>query len=362
MTTEQLKYIRIKGFKSIKDCELTLGDINIFIGSNGAGKSNFISIFRLLQNVIEKNLQNFVAENGGANALLYNGRKATEKIEIEFFFGNNSYDFILAPNDNDRLYFKYEGVGYDGTFYNRTMLGVGHPESVWDKVKRNEICGYVQPVLRRQRWRVYHFHDTSKNARVKQSCKITNNAELLYDAGNLSAFLFRLKTEYPNSYMDIVEVVRLIAPYFQDFYFEPRPFNDDTILRWKQKGCDDVFNANQFSDGTLRFVCLATLFLQPTELQPASIILDEPELGLHPFAISLLAELMRKAAVNKQVIAATQSVELLNEFAPENIVVVDRDENSSVFNKFTEEDLKDWLNDDYSLGDLWKKNILGGRP
>jgi len=182
---------------------------------------------------------------------------------------------------------------------------------------------------------------------------------LLSDARNIAAYLFRLKNEFPNEYKRIVETVKFIAPYFKDFYLETN-VNDDIILRWKQYGCDDIFNANQLSDGTLRFICLATLLLQPTQLQPNTIIIDEPELGLHPYAIALLAEMIKAVANTKQVIISTQSVELLNEFAINDVIVVDRDEEGSHFNRYTEEELEHWL-DDYSLGELWKSNIIGGR-
>lgn len=363
MNSQQIKRIKIKGFKSIKDCDLTLTNINLLIGSNGAGKSNFISMFKLLQNIIEKTLQKYVGVSGGANALMFNGRKCTENIQAEFFFGSNSYAFSLVPTDENSFIFESEHFNYDGYWKNNSYIGGGYTESRWDKGAYNKIDRYIQPILQNEKWRVYHFHDTGASARVKQTHKITNNAELQYDAGNLAALLLRLKQEYPLNYMQIVESIKMIAPYFYDFYLEQSNGTDDIILRWKQVGSDDVFNANQFSDGTLRFICLATLFLQPANLQPETIVVDEPELGLHPYAITLLSEIIKKTATKKQIILSTQSVDLLNEFAANQVIVVDRDEvNGTKFTKYSEEELKDWLSDDYSMGDLWKKNIIGGRP
>lgn len=363
MNNQQIKKIRIKGFKSIKECELKLSNINLLIGSNGAGKSNFISVFKMLQNIIEKTLQKYVGVSGGANALMYNGRKYTENVQIEFFFGDNSYDFVLTPTDENNFIFESEHFNYDGYWKHNSYVGGGYPESRWDRGAYNKIDQYIKPILQHEKWRVYHFHDTSASARVKQTHKIANNVELLYDAGNLAAFLFRLKKEYPTSYMQILESIKMIAPYFKDFYLEPSINSDDIILRWQQIGSDDTFNANQFSDGTLRFICLATLFLQPSELQPETIIVDEPELGLHPYAITLLSEIIKKTSTKKQVILSTQSVDLLNEFSANQIIVVDRNEQQgTTFTKYSEEELKDWITDDYSMGDLWKKNIIGGRP
>lgn len=357
----QLSKIRITGFKSVKECELKFNKINVLIGSNGAGKSNFISAFTLLQNVLFKNLQVYVAQSG-INSLYYNGRKETEEIEIEVFFDNNSYGFVLIPTDDNRLIFKKEYFGYYGRFDTQSTVGSGHVESKWEIGTDNKIQDYVVPILSKQNWRVYHFHDTGRHAKVKLEHNIANNKVLLYDAANLGAFLYRLKNHYNSNYEEIIRTIQLIAPYFDDFELEPKEGNEDLIvLRWKQRGCEDIFNISQLSDGTLRFICLATLLLQPHELQPETIIVDEPELGLHPYAITIFAEMVRQLSNEKQIIISTQSVELLNEFEVEDIIVVDRDDSGSVFKRLEEEELKDWLDNDYALGDLWKKNILGGR-
>ena len=174
-------------------------------------------------------------------------------------------------------------------------------------------------------------------------------------------FLNRGKN-YTKNYEEIIKTIQLIAPYFLDFVLKPQEGNEEQIiLKWQQKGCEDIFNASQLSDGTLRFICLATLLLQPHELQPATIIVDEPELGLHPYAITIFAEMVRELSAEKQIIISTQSVELLNEFDVEDVVVVDRGENGSEFRRLDAEALEIWLKEDYALGDLWKKNILGGR-
>lgn len=358
---DQLSKIKISGFKSIKECTVNFGKINVLIGSNGAGKSNFISAFSLLQNVLTQNLQLTVAQSG-INSLFYNGRKETEEIAFEVFFGDNSYGFNLIPTDDNRVAFKKEYFGYHGSFYNESCVSTGHSEALWQTGVHNGIDNYVKPILEKQNWRVYHFHDTGRAAKVKQEHNISNNKVLQFDAGNLAAFLYRLKNNYESSYNEIIRTIRLIAPYFDDFILDPQEGNkEQIILKWAQKGCDDVFNASQFSDGTLRFICLAALLLQPRELQPATIIVDEPELGLHPYAIEILTEMVKQLSEEKQIIISTQSVELLNEFDADDVIVVDRSENGSVFNRLDGKDLEVWLEEDYSLGELWKKNILGGR-
>ena len=355
----QISRIHIAGYKTIKNCDLELNRINVLIGSNGAGKSNFISAFSLLQNVLSKNLQ-VSASQSGINSLFYNGRKTTEEIAFEVFFGENSYGFNLIPTDDNRLIFKDEY--FCDSFGNIGSVAKGFSESKWEKGTGNTIDHYVIPILEKQSWRVYHFHDTGRSARVKQEHNISNNKALLFDAANLAAFLYRLKHHYQKSYQEIVQTVRLIAPYFDDFMLEPQEGNQEQIiLKWHQKGCEDVFNASQLSDGTLRFICLATLLLQPAELQPETIIVDEPELGLHPYAITIFAEIVKQISNKKQVIISTQSVELLNEFDVSDVIVVDRCENGSEFKRLDESELELWLENDYALGELWQKNILGGR-
>lgn len=350
----QLSHVRIQGFKSIQNCDITLGRINVLIGSNGAGKSNFISVFDFLQSITSGSLQ-LAASRAGINSLFYNGRKVTDEISMEFFFDDRSYGFELIPTDDNRLIFQKEYFKFYGAKEGITDLSSGHSESHWKSA--NDFLD-----VNRLNWRVYHFHDTSRSAKVKQAHNISNNRVLLWDASNLAAFLYRLQQNYPASYREIIETIRLIAPYFDDFVLAPQEGNDEQIiLKWQQRGSEDVFNASQLSDGTLRFICLTALMLQPSALQPDTIIIDEPELGLHPYAITVFAEMAKQVSLEKQVIISTQSAELLNEFDIQDVMVVDRGVNGSEFKRLNEEELRIWLENDYALGDLWQKNLLGGR-
>lgn len=357
----QLTRVDIKGFKSIRESNILLGPINVLIGSNGAGKSNFISVFTLLAEILRQNLSVYAAQSG-IPSLFYNGIKETDEIEICFHFGNNGYGFVLVPTDDHRIIFKKEYFRYHGNFDNESNIGRGHQESQWEQGASNGIDNYVQPILARESWRVYHFHDTGSKARVKQTCNVASNDVLQRDAGNLSAFLYRLREVFPQNYRNILNAVRSIAPFFDDFELKPNETNPELIaLKWRKRGCDDIFMASQLSDGTLRFICMATLLLQPEELQPATIIIDEPELGLHPYAITIFSELVHAAAQNKQLILSTQSVELLNQFDAEDVIVVEGGENGTEFKRLDPDALQIWLDEDYSLGDLWNKNLLGGR-
>ena len=357
----QLTQLDIYGFKSIRKCSIALRPINVLIGSNGAGKSNFISALTLLDNVLKRNLAVYAAQSG-IPSLFYNGMKTTDEIEMRFHFGDNAYGFVLIPTDDNRLIFKKEFFCHHGEFDNESNIGRGNQESNWKAGASNGMDAYVQPILARESWRVYHFHDTGRTAKVKQVCNVASNDSLQRDAGNLAAFLYRLREVFPANYRDILNAIRTIAPFFDDFELRPNDANPELIaLKWKKKGCEDIFTASQLSDGTLRFICMATLLLQPEELQPATIIIDEPELGLHPYAITIFSELVHSVAQRKQLILSTQSVELLNEFDAEDVLVVEGGENGTEFKRLDVNALQRWLDEDYSLGDLWNKNLLGGR-
>lgn len=363
----KLDSITIKGYKSIQDLEnFKLTNLNILLGANGAGKSNFISVFKLLAQMYEQNLQTYVQTSGGPDALLHYGRKKTQQIDMAFYFASNGYEFSLKPTLDNRLIFKDEKLhftgsyrAYDGSprFPSWDIIKSGHDEAIL-KSSTHKYAEYIKPAI--ASWRIYHFHDTSDTALVKLIHSARDNLKLKTDAANLAAFLMRLQLVYPESYQQIINTVRLVAPFFADFV--QREDEANVQLEWFEKGNPDTpFKAHVLSDGTLRFICLATLLLQPFNLMNDTVLIDEPELGLHPYALTVLASLIKRAAEKKQLIISTQSVELINHFSADAIVIVDRVDDASTFKRLDEEQLKDWL-EDYSLGELWQQNILGGRP
>ncbi|MBE0436896.1 MAG: AAA family ATPase [Methylomicrobium sp.] len=363
----RLNRISIKGYKSVKNLEnFDLTNLNILLGANGAGKSNFISVFKFLANMYERNLQDYVQTNGGPDALLHYGRKKTKSIHMEFYFAQNGYEFSLKPTLDNRLIFASEILCFTD-YYIGPDDHPRYPSSITIQSGDNEAslknsshkyAQYIKPAI--ESWRVYHFHDTSDTATVKQIHSTTDNLKLKTDAANLAAFLMRLKRVYPENYQQIVSTIRLVAPFFADFVH--REDADNVQLEWFEQGNPDTpFKAHVLSDGTLRFICLATLLLQPFRLMSDTVLIDEPELGLHPYALAILADLIKRASEQKQLIISTQSVELIEYFSANDIIVVDRVNDASTFKRLNEENLKDWL-EDYSLGELWKQNIIGGRP
>ena len=355
----QLSRILIKGFKSIKECELDMKNINVLIGANGAGKSNFISIFEMLGRVLARELS-FYVQRKGVNPLLYSGKEITSSITAKFDYGALAYYFDLEWTEQDSLYFREEQVNVNGI---DILSEGGHSESRAISAIRNAGVHIAIPQnILIPNWRVYQFHNTSPSSRIKAENNVADCETLLHDASNLAAFLYRLQENYSASYKKILRAIQRIAPYIKDFELKPKEQNNEQIiLRWKQKDYDGILTPSQLSDGTLRFICLATLLLQPEKLQPSIIVIDEPELGLHPYAMSLFAELVKKTAQRKQIILATQSAELLDHFEVEDVIVVDRTINGSEFKRLDAVKLTAWLDDDYSLGELWNKNLFGGR-
>lgn len=353
-----LRKVKIEGFKSIESAELMLGDLNVVIGANGSGKSNLIGVFRLLERVLSHNLQRYVASQ--PERFLHHGRKRTPALALDFAFAQNAYGFKLVAHQ-DTLIFDNERVEYSGHWNYAEPIAVGHQESKLEeaaRVAKNKIPQYVFPQVRNLV--VYHFHDTSDASAAKQACDVADNQTLRPDAGNLAAYLYLLQQNNPTQFRQIEEHIRIVAPFFDRFDLIPMRLNESKIkLEWRQKGSDAYFDAYALSDGTLRFICLATLLLQPSP--PALILLDEPELGLHPFAIRILAEMLTAATERAQVVLATQSVTLLNHFAAQDVIVATNDGAKTTFVRLDDAHLAQWA-DDYSLGEMWEKNLLGGRP
>ena len=361
-----LESISIKGFKSIRDVEVELRDINVLIGANGSGKSNFIEVLEFLQAINAGNLQRYVARAGGADRLLHFGSKTTEMIEIEIRFQSprDVFGIDLLTTDGDSLEIEVRRASIppasqrNGSENGNSLLrsdSKGMDDSLGTRFDKQ-----IRKLL--DTWRVYHFHDTSRSAPMKKTAKLHDNRYLRPDGSNLAAFLYLLREKHEFEYGFIQKTVRMVAPFFDEFVLEPMALNPDTIrLEWKHKGTDAYFDASSLSDGTLRFIALATLLQQPKELRPSVILLDEPELGMHPLGITLLAAMVNSASVDTQVILATQSPRLLDYFEPEEVVVADRVDGGTEFTRFTSEELAVWLKR-YSIGELWEKNDLGGRP
>ena len=370
---DSLKSITVRGFRSIKEATLEFRPLNVLIGANGAGKSNLISFFKMMNELTAGRLQQYIAATGRATANLYFGPKVTLQMEAELNFtaknAVDTYRMRLFHAANDSLIFAEEHLSFLTTGHTKPKvvnLGAGHEETLLGNTasKGEETAKKTATIFldMLNRCRVFHFHDTGPTARVRQYCYIGDDRWLMPDAGNLAAVLYRLQLQNETAYRRIVATIKQVAPFFDDFVLEPAGRGkNDIILNWRHRQSDLVFGPHQLSDGTLRAICLIGLLMQPGEELPSLIIVDEPELGLHPYALNVIASLFRSASHHAQILLSTQSGAFLDHFDAEDVVIVERDGESSQFVRPDAEELKDWLQD-YSLGEIWAKNVIGAGP
>lgn len=362
--------IIIGGYKSISakyPLSIDLFDVNILLGANGAGKSNIISFFRMLGFMMSGTFQKYVAQHGTNSGILHYGPKATPIMEghiaLSNKFGKDYYDVKLAPASGNQLIVSEEKITWEKTDsqktpYENTLKSTFLESALVDS--SDSTATVIRKIL--SNCKAFQFHDSSQNGALRQA-SLEGAAHYLQSEGNnLASFLLFLRDNYRTSYLRIVEYVKMILPSFGDFYLEPD--NGYVRLNWTDNSPNDyVFTSDQFSDGTIRYIALATLLLQPEETMPDVIIIDEPELGLHPYAIGQLAEMIRDASLHAQIIVSTQSTLLIDEFPANCITVVEYNENEgyTTAKRLDEEQLKDWLKD-YSISELWTKNVIGGQP
>ena len=364
-----IKSLSLSGFKTILNLEdIEFEKVNLFIGANGSGKSNIVSFFEMISFMMTDAFDIYIAENGFASSMLYHGQKVTKDIEAEIKFssntGDSSYSFRITHSIEDKFLFIGETISYKrhGSIkpYQKHLGDGGYRET---KLYHNDktakvIKNFLASI------RVFHFHDTSKTAYIHQARPLESNSSLMSDAGNLAPFLFKLKNSQPKYYDRILNHIRLVAPFFDDFILVPQ--GNSIQLKFKERYSDLELGSFRLSDGTIRFMALATLLLQPKETLPKIIIIDEPELGLHPMAINILYEMINIASKNSQIFITTQSERLIDHFEPKNIIVIDRKQDSngryySNFKKLDNKELESWL-EEYKLSDIWNSNMIGGRP
>jgi predicted ATPase len=374
---EKLVRIKVAGFRSLKDVDLQLTSLNVLIGANGAGKSNLIDFFNLISYMLSGSLQLYLGRRGGAASNLHYGPPKTPLLQTELRFegdhGWSEYRGMMAFASPDRLIFTDEVVSFQRSPSEKPFarsLGSGHFESkLLELAQDPKGVGETARVFieRLRGLRVYHFHDTSDTAHIRVMQDLGKDRFLLSHGGNLATFLYLLSEQFPKHFTRIVETIRFAVPYFQEFILEPSRFHPGKImLRWRDRSPENEFAAHQLSDGSLRAIALITTLLQPEELLPSVIIIDEPELGLHPGAVTLIGQLILAASENRQVIVATQSPRLLSQLRPEDVVVVEREEDragfgQSSFRRLSKDALGGWL-DDYELGSLFEMNVTGGGP
>ncbi len=351
----RLKRLMLKGFKSIREMEIELGSLSVLVGPNGAGKSNLLSFFRMMEAIRQQKLQPFVGAQGGANAILHHGRKRTPDLGAKLVYdadpsGEAAYSIVLTGAPLDDLVFLSEELAHapaDGGPARKVLIPGGRRESSLPE-ERERTRKKMQPMpwgAATWRFAYHHFLDTSLDASIKQEGAVSDDRLLRQDGGNLAAFLYSMKVSSPEHYMHIRDTVRAAAPFFDDFVLMPDVFNPAMIrLEWRERGTDMPLSAHHLSDGTLRFIALATVLLQPEMPDdPCTLLIDDPELGLHPYTLGLLADMMREASRRTQLIVATQSISLLHALAEaEEVIVVERSGGQSFFRRLEGSKFGSW--------------------
>jgi len=335
LSTERwrLSCLSVSGFKSLEKIKFGFRTINALIGANGAGKSNLIDALRMLVHMMDASgqLRGFVGINGGASRLLHFGAKVTQRIEFELDLRSATsarvlrYRAKLALAKDETLIFESEECRLDEQ---------DHPESVrWDQLRGDSLgSGHSESRLNRTATeksqailkiirgiRIFQFRDTSYTSALRLNSDFHDTRFVREFGGQLPTVLKRIKQQDGRRYDLICGFIRMIYPTFHAFEFLPV---GETAIRlgWRERMSDYVFDVSQASDGTLRFFALATILLSdPVEL-PSILVIDEPELGLHPSALAVLADMIRIAAAHCQIILATQSPLLIDQFELGDIV------------------------------------------
>ena len=372
----RIERVHVRGFRSLASVELDdLPRAAVLIGANGAGKSNFIRFFEMLSWMLKaRRLDEFVQKQGGADDQLHGGNRTTPRMEAELSIrtevGKNDYRFALSHAHPDRLFFVEEGFRFSRedqpTEARWQYLETGGQEAEIVRAAQSgahpgvniTTARVVVHLLRDSS--VYQFHDTSDESNFKKGWEVDDNDYIRSHGGNLAAVLLRLEREDVDRYELICEQIGRILPGFDRFELE-ESFGR-VSLRWKAKGIDKTFGAHLTSDGSLRFFALVTLLSLPAEMLPSVLLLDEPELGLHPAAVTLVGGMIRSLSEERQIIVATQSPLLVDAFDLEEIFVLELRGGRTEARKLSSEDYQVWLDEDFTPGELWQKNLLGGRP
>ncbi|WP_437915105.1 AAA family ATPase [Sorangium sp. So ce302] len=368
-----LTNVRVEGFRSLKKVDLDFQPINVLIGPNGAGKSNLLSVLRLVPLMRTQNLRYFVGQEGGASRLLHYGPQKTRELAIALRFTEASeqwgYTARLGYAAGDSLVFAQEQLSLESDIRQGAWLdiGAGHVESQMSSAQRRpHTLSKVEQLVARMGF--FHFHDTSFQSPLRQNARQADSKYVRSDGSNLAAYLYRLKhseSEDARAAWTLLEgLVRRVAPFVKTLepdLVEPAQGDASAVRLYWHDEREYRFDVHDLSDGTLRAIALFAALTQPPGTRPKFITIDEPELGLHPAAISMFAGLVRSASAHSQILVATQSPALLDEFAPDEVVVAERRGGETTFTRLDPKELEAWL-EDYSLSQLYDKNVLGGRP
>lgn len=377
-----LTKIHAEGFRSLRSVDLELGPVTVLIGANGSGKSNLLTLLQMVPLMRTQSLQRFVEERGRASSFLHYGPTVSSQMSVSLDFEERSrtrYSATLGYTAQDTFVFLREAcetLGAGTASSSAVELGSGHRES--------RLEGSASPCVQEVREAIarmsfFHFHDTSLTSLLRAPSRAEDARYLRSNGSNLASYLLALRTSATSSdkaaYERIHHLLRQVAPFVKELAptllgrsgmpAEAVHESGDVAglkvrLDWIDER-DGIFGPHQLSDGTLRALALVTALSQPHDRLPGFLSIDEPELGLHPSALHLLVELVRSISHRSQVLLATQSPALLDHFEPEEVVVAELEQGGSCFRRLDRKELQAWLQE-YSLSEIYDKNIIGGRP
>ncbi len=364
-----IERITVEGLRSIRKADVKLGPMTALIGANGVGKSNFALALRLPSYLASRSLGRFVAEQGGAGSLLHRGPKVSPAMTIDLDLrdkeGPLGYSAVLRSTAGDKLSVTEEAVAElwpEGQRSPTALVGHGFESSLADAARDIGAARRVHSLF--QRCKHLHVHDTSQSSPLRTFARIVDDHYLRSDGSNLAAYLFKLRGDESEAgraaWQRILDLVRRVAPFIKDFTPTPVLTSGTVRLDWVDE-LDDVYSVEHLSDGTLRAIAIITMLAQPPSALPDLLVIDEPELGLHPLALSLVCELARSVSPRCQIILATQAPAVLDHMKPEEVLVVDRVDGATRLQKLDPVELAEWTRE-YTLAELWNMNVLGARP
>jgi predicted ATPase len=400
-------YIKIERFRTFKKVELEMPRLAVLIGPNGGGKSNLLDLLMLMAEAGRGELAVGVNKRGGFRNIAF-GFDSSHEVRVEFRFrealGQVSQTLTLPMSEapeKEALDIRFR-VGLRGLGVNFRVseehLRVESPDGPADglEIDRDERGTEFRkriesiPMFEEQKlvesvelaifqvrdkdkyeesWAVlrqfqgmvfYRDIDVGPESPVRQPALVTTGIRLSPDGRNLSSALYSIQQEYPDVWGEILEILKTAYPGFAKITVPAGGGDGKVHLRWFEEPYQrEGVTANLLSDGTLKLLCLIAILMSPDP--PPLICIDEPELGLHPDWIKLVAEMLQSASARTQLIVATHSPQIVAGLDPEQVIVTEKIDGETNLTRLERRDLEKWLKD-FNLSDLWLAGHLGGHP
>ncbi len=380
----KINRIKIGGFRRLREIDLPVRPFMVLIGANGVGKTSFLDAFSLLSASASGNLNSMLSQLGGIANLLTRGKSEEfsflvdmevpghQPLEYELYLSPKGHSYSISKEilsqqrESYSQPFKHiDSSDGDIRYYEIMENRLVRPD--WEHNPLETSLSQVpkmfrQPEeLRRILATTTHYHvlDVGPRAPVKLPQPMKPATLPGADGEDLVPYLYYLREGDKDRFDAILDSLRTAFPDFEELNFPPVAAGV-LAMTWKDKKIPTkpIF-LNELSEGTLRFLWLVSL-LQSPSLSTITMI-DEPEVSLHPELLSLLADLMREASNRTQLIVATHSDRFIRFLRPEEVVVMDIDDDGGTTATWADSlDLERWLAE-YSLDEVWRMGRMGGR-